>query len=260
MRAHQHTASMLKWWSSIGIETVDLAVRRHDTTMIWHRDVALPQLPLTWARAENARRAGVYIRPARGHSWPLVFLDDLAPATALAIARKYDALVVLTSPQGGCHVWLRCTTALDEHQRRVAQRWLARRVDADPASTSGEHLGRLAGFKNLKRSGAWVNVLDTTHRSRPWTPQLDCNYASHCRLPQRPISSSGTDTSASGREWGWICGLLESGRDPDDVYLSLVEQARSRRGSDAERYARRTLDRAVAHIAAQPASSKSPRS
>lgn len=246
MRALEHTAAMLNWWSEVGIKTVDLAVRRHDATMIWHRDVAPSNLPLAWARAENARRADLYIRPARGHSWPLVFLDDLPPATAQAIARKYDALVVHTSPQGGCHVWLRCTTALDEHQRRTAQRWLAQRVNADPGSTSGEHLGRLAGFKNFKRGGVWVNVLHSSLANRPWKPQLDTTLARRSsHLPPR-TSSSNTDTSASGREWCWICGLLESGCDPDDLYLKLVEHARPRRGSDAERYARRTLDRALA--------------
>jgi hypothetical protein len=247
MRAHDHTASMLDWWSSVGIGTVDLAVRRDDATMIWHRDVAPSNLPLAWARAENAHRADVYIRPARGHSWPLVFLDDLTPASAQAIARKYDTLVVHTSAQGGCHVWLRCTTALDEHERRTAQRWLAQRVNADPGSTSGEHLGRLAGFKNFKRRGVWVNVLDASLRSRPWRPQLDGTHARGGHLPPR-TSASGTDTSASGREWGWVCGLLESGWNPDDVYFNLVEHARPRRGSDAERYARRTLARALAHI------------
>ncbi len=259
MRAHEHTTSMLEWWSSVGIGTVDLAVRRHDATMIWHRDVAPSNLPLAWARAENARRADVYIRPARGHSWPLVFLDDLPPAMAQAIARKYDALVVHTSPQGGCHVWLRCSTALDEDQRRTAQRWLSHRVNADPASTSGEHLGRLAGFKNFKRRGVWINVLDASLRNRLWNPQLDGTHARGDLLPPR-TSASGTDTSASGREWGWVCGLLESGTNPHDVYLNLVEHARSRRGSDAERYARRTIDRALAHVSTHTTSPRSARS
>jgi len=259
MRAHQHTASMLAWWSSVGIGIVDLALRRLDSTMIWHRDLAPPNLPLAWARAENARRADVYIRPARGHSWPLVFLDDLPRATAQAIARKYDALVVHTSPQGGCHVWLRCTMALHEDQRRAAQRWLASRVDADPGSTSGEHLGRLAGFKNFKRGGVWVNVLDASLRSRPWKPQLDDTHVNDTRLPTRS-SSSGIDTSASGREWGWVCGLLESGCDPEDIYLDLVDQARPRRGPDAERYASRTLKHALAHVATHPSGPRSARS
>ena len=259
MRAHDHTASMLSWWSSLGIDTVDLAVRRRDTTMIWHRDVPSAAPPLAWARAENARRADVYIRPARGHSWPLVFLDDLPPATAQAIARKYDALVVHTSPHGGCHLWLRCTCPLDEPQRRDAQRWLAQRVPADPASTSGEHLGRLAGFKNFKRGGVWVNVLLSTLRNRPWTPQLDGPHAGGHALPPR-TTSSATDTSGSGREWGWVCGLLESGCNPDDVYLNLVDHARHRRGSDVERYARRTLDRALARISTRIAPPQSPRS
>lgn len=81
----------------------------------------------------------------------LVFLDDLEPSLAVAIARKYAALAVATSPHGGCHLWLGCLQSLSESQRAQAHRWLAQRTGADQASTSCEHLGRLAGFKNWKR-------------------------------------------------------------------------------------------------------------
>jgi hypothetical protein len=53
--------------------------------------------------------------------WPIALLDDLAVATATRIARNYDALVVHTSPQGGCHLWLLCGESLDKHERYRAQ-------------------------------------------------------------------------------------------------------------------------------------------
>jgi hypothetical protein len=126
---------------------------------------------------------------------------------------------------------------------------MARRVEADKGSISGEHLGRLAGFKNWRRNGVWVNVLDALHRNRPWTPQLaiDRHQPRLLSCAQRS-ASGGTDSSASGHEWGWVCGLLEVGCDSSVVYHRLVETARLRRGRDAERYARRTVARAREHV------------
>lgn len=256
MRAREHTSLMLRWWSSVGVTVADLAVRRPDTTMMWHHELPLPALPLAWARAENARRADVYIRPARHQLWPLVILDDLPIATSQAIARKYDALLVHTSPQGGCHVWLRCSKDLDEDQRHRAQQWLIQRTVADQASSSGEHLGRLAGFKNWKRGGVWVNVLPAQRRLRSWVPQLHDDAGAPRRRAGSRIFSGAPDASPSGREWGWLCGLLEAGCEPAEAYRRLLERARPRRGRDAERYARRTVTRALAHISSRSASAR----
>lgn len=260
MRARDHTTSMLRWWRVVGISQADLAIRRRDSTMIWHREVDLAVLAtaLHWARAENAGGADVYIRPARAHSWPVVYLDDVPLATALLVTRKYDCLAVSTSPPGGCHLWLRCDHPLDEEQRRQAQRWLAPRAQADPASTSGEHLGRLAGFKNWKR-GCWVNVVRSVLHQRTWIPSFadDSTPAARPDL-QSSSRTSRHDTSPSGREWGWVCGLLEAGCDPTTAYQQLVQVSGRRRGSDAERYAQRTVARALAHIGAR-ATTREPR-
>ena len=112
MKARKHTLSMIQWWKDAGISRADLAVRRSDCAMLWHRDVLLDDLPLPWAGAENTRHGEVFIRPARGYPWPLVFLDDVAEEIAFRTARKYDALVVKTSKEGGCHVWLSCSCSL----------------------------------------------------------------------------------------------------------------------------------------------------
>ena len=137
--------------------------------MLWHADRPLATLPLPWARAHNVRNADVYVRPARGYRWPLVFLDDVPCSAAAAVARKYGALLIHTSAAGGCHIWLRCSLPLDEDERHRAQRYLAPRLGADLGSISGEHLGRLAGFKNCKRAGVWVNVLQASELA-PWQP------------------------------------------------------------------------------------------
>jgi hypothetical protein len=182
-------------------------------------------------------------------------LDDVSVDLATRIARKYDALIVGTSPAGGCHVWLWCSRLLDEQARRQAQRWLAPLVEADPGSTSGEHLGRLAGFRNWKRDGSWVNVLEASHRGRTWAPRSvdrhqhrPSGHRSSVPSDHKPSRSEPCDTSESGREWGWVCGLIEAGGDAHQIYERLVDRARPRRGKDAERYARRTVKRAVNRI------------
>lgn len=249
MTAVEHTHAMLRWWAEAGVDVADLAVRREDGTMLWHRGVPVPRLPLPWARAENVRRADVYVRPARACAWSVLLLDDVPVAVARRIAGKYAALAVRTSQLGGCHVWLRTASPLAEAERAVAQRWLADRAGADARSTSGEHLGRLAGLKNWKRGGEWINVLASSHRA-PWpATEVWTQADARAPLPRTDRTAYGdrpntVDDSESGKEWGWVAGSLESGLDPDQVYARLVERARLRRGVDAERYARLTVSRA----------------
>lgn len=53
------------------------------------------------------------------------------------------------------------------------------------------------------------------------------------------------DTSESGREWGWVCGSVEHGKDPDEIRRQLEIRARNRGKNDPEGYARRTVARAL---------------
>jgi hypothetical protein len=241
---------MVRWWKKAGLDRVDLAVRRSCGTMIWHYNTLIESLTslLQWARAENARHADVYARPARGYPWPLVFLDDVSPNLAARVVQKYDVLVIKTSEAGGCHLWLPCSQTLDEEARGRAQRRLAHRSGADLASTSGEHLGRLAGFRNWKRGGTWVNVIDAAFSGRPWVASREEMSRRPVRSTNEPRHTTSTDTSESGREWGWVCGLLEAGYEPRAAYQRLIERARHRRGRDVERYARRTMMRALDHV------------
>lgn len=255
MSATQQTRAMLDWWTCIGVDRADLAVRRSTGAMLWHRDVVVAALPLAWARAENAHQADIYIRPARGHAWPFVFVDDVAVDRAHAVASHVDALLVATSPAGGCHVWIRCDHALDEYDRMRAQREWIDTLHGDPGSVSGEHLGRLAGFKNWKRSGCWVNVVAATSAGRPWATTAagvsNTVTPTGAATPRTSVAVGGStrDTSPSGHDWGWVCGLLETGHAPHAVYHQLVQHARVRRGADADRYARRTIEKALAHLA-----------
>jgi len=251
MKARHHTQQMLFWWHKQGITCVDLAIRRHNNSMIWHYSLPIWEIPLPWASAENAHGSEIYIRPARSSSWPLVFLDDVDPSMAIRINRAYRSLIILTSHLGGCHIWLACKSPLDEHSRHLAQCWLVPRVHADPGSSSGDHLGRLAGFKNWKRGGQWVNVLCDSQNGPPWAPPHQAMAPRQCTLRNQtknatssPVSPN-VDLSASGREWGWVCGALEAGIHPDRVFQKLLQRAQARKGTHAKSYVTRTMRKAL---------------
>jgi len=257
MKAADHTRAMLTAWKGWGVDRADLAVRVPDGGMFWQRDRPLEELPLAWPRAANAHGAEVYIRPARGFDWPLVFLDDVAVPLAVAVANRHDGLAVLTSARGGCHLWLPCAQPLDEQGRSRVQRWLAGKFSADPASISGEHLGRLAGFRNWKRCGCWVNVLafPTGACGVRGALEVPLNILEEPDAPPiRPMTRTdppgrtGRDASPSGQDWAWVCNMLEGGMDPEKVCRELIAMARSRRGADTERYAQRTVERAMVKV------------
>jgi hypothetical protein len=255
MKAADHTRSMLEAFQAAGVDRVDLAVRSPEGLMLWQRNRSIGDLPLAWLRASNVRCAEIYIRPARGYDWPLLFLDDVAVSIALKAVEEYGGLVVQTSAAGGCHVWLPIPRPLDELGRCRAQRWLANPFGADPASISGEHLGRLAGFKNWKRCGCWVNVLlcrkafGDTRKQLEIPPEVLEREPRQGNLagPGQPAqpNRAGRDTSPSGIDWAWVCNMLEAGMDPGKVQRELVTTAWSRRGPDTERYAQRTVERAM---------------
>lgn len=254
MRARDHTHAMLAWWRR-WVHRADLALRRPDGTMIWVRDRKLDRLPLPWARAENSRGAEVYLRPARGYDWPLLFLDDLTVPIARSATRRYAALAVHTSPAGGCHLWLATSLSLDEQKRRACQLHLAILTAADAASTSGEHLGRLGGFRNHKRHGPWVNILaPPACQLPPWQPPtrllLAVAPAGRRRPPHHDLGRAGRDVdrSPSGQDWAWTCRQLQHGVSPDLLLPLLIQRCQARRGTDAERYARRTIHAASRHL------------
>lgn len=254
MQAQTHTWRMLSWWAGVGIKWVDLLVRRPTGVTVPHQEQSIHDLPISWLKAENTHGAEIYIRPGRNQKWPLVFLDDVEIGKACRIAQKYAALVVHTSSVGGCHLWIKTSRALDEYERGQAQRWLAPRANADRASTSGEHLGRLAGMRNWKRHGAWVNVIQPQWNAHcGWNPSpaiqaVENHQENHCFRSEDPNStrnSGFSDQSESGKEWGWVRGMLEHGVDPETAFQHLLQRARIRRGPDAERYARLTIQRAL---------------
>lgn len=256
MKARMHTQRMLDWWRAANIHQADLMVKRAGGTTIQHANILLQEVPLPWLKAENASGADIYVRPTRNLPCPMLFLDDVHPKMAIKIATKYAILTVRTSPQGGCHLWLLTTEPLCEVKRGKAQHYLAQRVGADMASTSGEHFGRLAGMKNWKRGGVWVNAFRSDPAAGiPWNPAPAWQTGSACTNQMTaskptwnalPATKHGSiDQSQSGQEWGWVRGAIEAGLPPEKIFSHLLQHARPRRGQDVERYAMRTIQRAL---------------
>lgn len=238
------------------------------------RDRAEAEKSFGWAWHENQRGAEVYVRPARwlpdgaAASWPLVFLDDVTPAQAAEIAAQFSAMVIETSP-GLCHVWLAVSRPLNEAERRAIQQQLIAAHGGDPGSVSGEHFGRLPGFKNHKRGGVFVNTRTISAGRLYPVGGLDsfaaagaARQAAAC-ASQPAVGSVGMYESLGGwsseseREFGHAIGRLRwlsqnaPGRMQEEaarLKTELADQARGRGKRDPDGYANRTVTAALARI------------
>ena len=272
MKPDLQIQTQLDWFELHGVARFDLAVQRH--TGLWMQqnpgmDRASLQRHFGWCRSENAHGSYVYFRAERDGCWPVVFVDDVATDDAQRIAQTHPTLVVETSPDR-CHVWIVSDEDLDERQRFVLQKHLAATPGAngtlaDAASVSGDHWGRLAGFRNRKPSrDCWVNLVRASHD----LPALPAS-AVLAETPHAPISpttggsvvicpASPADRRASSeseREWAAVMVRLERGESPSEVESWLTERAGPRRGVDAARYAHHTVAKAYRTVVARRVSS-----
>lgn len=278
LKPSEQTDRMLKWLTGVGVTRWNIGALKIDgdaSSMLNHHlkwDASSASRQLSWARWQNSSEGrDVYVRPARGESWPIAFLDDVPPRLARGISAKYRALAVETSP-GRCHVWIALGRELDEDQRAVLQRWLVERLgrNADAGSTSGEHWGRLPGYRNHKpgRAACWVNLIAESGGELPAlaVPGVAIDVrgagARPASLPPKegerasPSPSHGSgDLTESGREWGWALGWCRAGLDQSEAVSLLTARALARdkgRGEgDAAAYARRTIRKAAAVVACE---------
>lgn len=238
------------------------------------RDRAEAERSFGWAWHENAGGAEIYVRPARWlpsgspGRWPVVFLDDVSPAAAAQIAGEFAAAVIETSP-GRCHVWLAVSRPLDEAERKALQQRLIAEHGGDPASSGGEHFGRMPGFRNHKRGGVFANIktigdgklyLYPVSAVVP-TPAADGGKpggacASQSRSNISNISSGGGN-SESEREFGFVIGRLRWLSQRDSAALSveaerliseITARAAGRGKAHPADYAKRTVAAALARL------------
>ena len=237
--------------SIAGIDRLDFGLRRHDGTFI-QRDLqslgpeAIKKV-LPFLRAENSKGSDVYFRPAQHESWPVIFLDDLTNRQAEGIVRKYQSWVIETSP-GLHHTRILTERSLDRSDRYLEQSRIVSLGVGDHGSVSGEHFGRLPGFKNWKRGGLWVNAIRYPDIHLPrLSPAYEETVMKTVAIKTGSSSDySGSDESESGREWGFVCGSLEHGIDPEIVRRDLEIRARERGKKNPEAYALKTVSRASA--------------
>lgn len=241
-----------------GIEKFDLGVSRSGK----FQQRGLDDLTLTevlrrleWLRAENRVGTEIYFRPAGKFPWPIVVLDDLTLAQTEKLGKKYQAWIVETSSKRLQSWILTNGKPLLPWQRYAVQKKIVGLGWGDPGAVSGDRFGRIPGFKNWKRGGQWVNLIGSPNnqegliRLNPWGRVL--NLSALDPAGTRPAHYAGgergegeMDQSSSGAEFGWCCGWLRKGLDPEEGIRRLTLRAQERGKPSPEKYARRTIEAA----------------
>jgi len=252
------------WFDRLGVETFDIHVRMPRVPdqdyktgeWIWlanHENLACDHIIsrlVGWLRQKNANGSDIFFRPHRHGRHNVIFPDDVPKNRARAVLGKYGGCAIETHP-GNTQIWLKVDRRLTTPERKQAQIILRDLGFTDPGSVSGDHLGRICGFVSQKRK-CWVNLAGTSDMG-PWKPVLEeasprlsprGSCASKKNDPRRPFR----DTSASGREWGWVMGMPGSGMSFDIVLERLIAAANGRGKNNAAGYARRTVRKAVGKL------------
>ena len=256
---NKHTKQQVEFFKECNIDFIDVAALV-DGKMKNRLGIEIVKLDayLKWLKFENTKGADIYIRPHRHNSNAVIFLDDVTQEQALAISRKYAACIVETSKEGGCHIWLQTDLPLNERERYLAQRYLQPLINSDRGSISGEHFGRLAGFKNYKRGGCWVNVIAVSNSLVWQVPKaaLVDDKPQPISFPHLSPTGGGVvhvfggngGGSESESEWGYICGRLEHGADPIILEIELLNRAEARGKRNAKTYAKKTVQKAMGYV------------
>ncbi|MHB1752203.1 MAG: DNA-primase RepB domain-containing protein [Acidiferrobacter sp.] len=270
-------ASAIDWFESAGVTAWNFCVLT-DRGMLGHerprdRDEVLKSAGWGWVKNNGGGGCNVYLRPARGPGWPVIFLDDLPSRKALGISHKYSSLVVETS-RDNCQCWIKCNRLMIECDRTSVQSRLAKMVGADLGSISGEHFGRAPGFRNRKdgRDNFPVRVLAATSGvCLDISPYVVSDASSPHpspaggRVRSELFVSSGTssgDSSESAAEFRFCLArfrwAVEKGRDPsgDVEFLmqNILERAVARGKRSPDAYTKTTVGKALAAVLRRPSS------
>jgi hypothetical protein len=249
----QQSERMLAWFFAQDVKTVDLHLRcpkrpgavyarNEDWFWLTHNEGLTHDKALnlmSWCRHKNAKGSDIFIRAHRHNAQPIVFLDDLNISKARTVARKYRALAVETS-NDNTQVWLSLARCLIEAERGTLQQHIVHQGFGDPGSVSGEHLGRLSGFKSQKRGG-WVKLLGYSSSNRYDPPDHK-----PLPLPRRGFCAKTfkNGRSQSERDFSWVLGALRRGDGEQIITDKLEASARDRGKPSPEKYARRTVEKA----------------
>jgi hypothetical protein len=179
-----------------------------------------------WLKSQNARQpANIWIRPADAlAAHPIIMLDDLQPARAAAICRKYSGAAAETS-QGNAQAWILCARPLTREERQDVARSLCHLIGSDPGAISEPRWGRLPGFRQRKpgKTG-WTNLLTiSTGPALDPTPHLS-------PAPARSATGGGggsftarsSTDDMSKREFVYACNALRAGVDHSVVQQRIA--------------------------------------
>jgi hypothetical protein len=262
----QQQELFFRWFAKIGIHHFDVQLREPvpetktaPASWRWLK----PSLGIStgafflkyssWVKFMNAKGGDIYIRPHGDSEHAVIFLDDLPMDKALQVSQKYAACVVCTS-KDNTQVWLATDKVLSKAERKDAQVWMKGVGYTDPGSISGDHLGRLCGFRSQKRQ-CWVNLVTTTlGKKYPPTfvtlvdtvspPLLGGERVSFSSPSQTDDRPKGTQAqkpqSQSERDFGWAMGAMKNGMLYSDVIDALAASAKKRKKANPVGYAERT--------------------
>lgn len=227
---------------------------------------------------EAARRSlNIYIAAAVDAPQSWLMADDLTLEQCRRMAGGRTHMIIQTSLNLH-HLWLATSRPVFAPERKICQQVLQQRYGGDASSTSGDHFGRMAGFKNAKRN-CWVNLIDAVVTDRRadvdklltiaddmglgWlsiphggvvpSPALQ-GVAPQARSPslvsQVSSSFSPTGRDESKAEYAFACAHYQKGLDLESGIQSLAQRAfdrgKCKTAAAAEKYARRTFDNAAA--------------
>lgn len=161
--------------------------------------------------------------------------------------------IVRTSPHKFQVLWRAAGFTLPETERLL--RGLARDTGADIAVTDATHVLRLVGFFNHKYATPHFVTALRFHRNIftpahfPVYPTEPLAVPENTRLVAKP-AAAGRDPSRSGQDWRDTLSRLRRGADPRTVTAELAAARADK--PNAQYYAQRTVERALALIAQTP--------
>jgi hypothetical protein len=251
---HNQTISMLKWFFDQDVTAVDIHLRcpkvkgaRYHCEEEWlwlttHQNLKIEAAIkiVKWCRYKNSQGSDIFIRPHRHDKQPMIFLDDLPIAKAMMVAKKYCAQIIETSTNN-TQVWIALSKPLSESDRKVLQQHISKLGFSDKGSVSGEHFGRLCGYKSQKRR-FWVRRIDTSTSKKYNPPELTA-----CALPQGGACARNNSHQKSQSEidFSWVLSHARKGA-PSEMLISTLTESAMKRGKSAPRkYAERTVRRAI---------------
>jgi hypothetical protein len=251
----------LNWFLAIGVDQFNFSILT-DRGMLNHdrpRSAEEVLRSAGWGWSKNTRGSNIYIRPARSFSFPVVMFDDLDRLKIDKICKKYSCLAIETS-KNNYQVWISTTLSLGEAQRAAVQTAIANLIGADPGSTSGEHFGRAAGFRNQKpgRGGFLVSVRSSRrdlHALDP-TPYLVSPSPTGGRVPSSRLiprhHHHPADGDQSAVEFRFALARLRVGDQPHEIAKKIASRAldrgKRRTAADCEAYAVSTVKKAAAYV------------